>query len=75
MRKILFHPDAENEWISAVDYYKACDGGLADLFVDETLKAILNVVDFPCGMAKIRGKYTPRLGQPLSIRRSLSDRR
>lgn len=45
--KFVFHPDAEDEFFAAIEYYESVEAGLGRDFSLEVLKTIQNVVDFP----------------------------
>ncbi len=54
--KYFFHPDAEKELNSAVDYYEECKAGLGLQFLKEVLKAIQMILEFPTAWQKIDGE-------------------
>jgi len=45
--KIVFHPDAEAEFLAAVDYYEDCKPGLGIDFALEVNSIIANILNFP----------------------------
>ncbi len=45
--KYGFHPEAEEEFLSAVDYYESCELGLGYDFAIEVHSAIEYIVSFP----------------------------
>ncbi len=42
-----FHPEAESEFLEAIDYYENCESGLGYDFSVEVLATIQNVVSSP----------------------------
>lgn len=42
-----FHPDAEAEFLAAIDYYEKCEPGLGLDFSIEVHSTIQNIVDYP----------------------------
>jgi len=42
-----FHPDAEKEFLEAIDYYESCQPGLGEDFYSEVNAAIQRILDFP----------------------------
>lgn len=42
-----FHPEAEMEFIEAIDYYESCQQGLGEDFYFEVHTAIQRIIDFP----------------------------
>lgn len=59
-----FHPDAEQEFLQAIDYYEECKPGLGEEFSLEILAAINRILSHP-------GAW-PEAGQ--DIRRCLANR-
>lgn len=59
-----FHPDAEDELNSAVNYYEDCRPGLGFEFADEVYLAIERIISYPQAWQSIDGE----------IRRSLVNR-
>ncbi len=47
MTGLDFHPEAEEEFVAAVDYYESCESGLGSSFAGEVLAAIENILAFP----------------------------
>lgn len=45
----LFHPEAEEEFLAAIDYYEDREVGLGYDFSAEVLAAIQNIVNYPDG--------------------------
>ncbi|MDO8890460.1 MAG: type II toxin-antitoxin system RelE/ParE family toxin [Sulfurimicrobium sp.] len=45
--KFVFHPEAEDEFFAAIEYYESVETGLGSDFSLEVLKTIQNAVDFP----------------------------
>ena len=45
--KYLFHPEAERELLSAVDYYENCEQGLGYDFTLEVSLTIQNILQYP----------------------------
>lgn len=43
-----FHPDAETEFIEAIEYYEQCETGLGHDFSIEIFSSIQNIVAYPC---------------------------
>lgn len=48
-----FHPEAEEEFFSAIEYYEKCEPGLGRKFSVEVMTAIGNAVDFPLAWSAI----------------------
>ena len=44
---LSFHPEAESEFLEAIDYYENCESGLGYDFSAEVLATIQNVVSSP----------------------------
>lgn len=42
-----FHPEADDEFIHAVEYYENCDSGLGIDFSQEVYDAIQNIIGYP----------------------------
>ena len=42
-----FHPDAENEFIQAIDYYEGCEGGLGYDFALEVYASMARIIAHP----------------------------
>ena len=42
-----FHPQAEEEFANAIDYYESCENGLGLDFADVVLNTIENILAFP----------------------------
>ncbi len=42
-----FHPEAETEFLNAIDYYEACEVGLGYDFSIEVYSTIENILSFP----------------------------
>ena len=47
MKSCIFHPDAEQEFEEAVDYYESKRTGLGLEFKDEVQEAVLRIQQFP----------------------------
>ena len=47
MSRLLFHPDAEAEFVAAISYYEECDPGLGLDFAREVQQALRRVGDYP----------------------------
>jgi len=45
--KYVFHPEAEVEFIAAIDYYEDCEPGLGYDFVIEVHSTLENILSFP----------------------------
>jgi len=45
--KYAFHPEAESEFLDAIDYYEACELGLGYDFAMEVHSTIENILSFP----------------------------
>lgn len=45
--KFIFHPEAEDEFFAAIEYYESVEAGLGSDFSLEVLKTIQNVVEYP----------------------------
>ena len=45
----LFHPEAEEEFLAAIDYYEDREVGLGYDFSAEVFAAIQNIVNYPDG--------------------------
>ena len=45
--KYLFHPEAEQEFLYAIDYYENCEKGLGYDFVLEVYSTIQNILRYP----------------------------
>lgn len=45
--KFSFHPDAEAEFLDAINYYEGCEQGLGHDFAIEVHSAIENILSFP----------------------------
>ena len=45
--KYAFHPEAESEFLDAIDYYEACELGLCYDFAMEVHSTIENILSFP----------------------------
>ena len=45
--KYVFHPEAEVEFVSAIDYYEDCEPGLGYDFAIEVNSTLENVLSFP----------------------------
>jgi len=45
--KYSFHPDAEEEFLQATEYYEACTGGLGYDFALEVFMTIQNILQYP----------------------------
>ncbi len=43
----LFHPEAEEEFNEAIEYYEGCELGLGYDFSIEVLAAIQNIINYP----------------------------
>jgi hypothetical protein len=44
---LLFHPEVEEEFLAAIDYYETCQHGLGEDFYFEVHTAIQRIIDFP----------------------------
>ena len=42
-----FHPEAETEFVEAVEYYESCQSGLGEDFSFQILATIRNITAFP----------------------------
>ncbi len=45
--KYVFHPEAEAEFLAAIDYYEGCEPGLGYDFSIEVHSTIANILSFP----------------------------
>jgi len=45
--KFYFHPDAEEEFDKAVDYYERCQPGLGLEFEEEVYATIVRIIQYP----------------------------
>ena len=45
--RLSFHPEAEDEFFRAVEYYEACEPGLGQAFSAEVTSGILRIHDYP----------------------------
>ena len=45
--KFFFHPEAEEEFNKAIDYYEECAVGLGNDFALEVYSTIRNIIDYP----------------------------
>ena len=45
--KYVFHPEAEVEFVAAIDYYEDCEPGLGYDFAIEVNSTLENVLSFP----------------------------
>ncbi|MEN6317691.1 MAG: type II toxin-antitoxin system RelE/ParE family toxin [Syntrophaceae bacterium] len=45
--KYVFHPDAEDELVAAIDYYEDCELGLGYDFAIEVHSTIENILSYP----------------------------
>jgi len=45
--KYVFHPEAEEELVAAIDYYEDCEPGLGYDFAIEVHSTIENILSFP----------------------------
>ena len=45
--KYVFHPEAEAEFLAAIDYYEGCEPGLGYDFSIEVHSTIENILSFP----------------------------
>ena len=48
----LFHPEAEEEFNIAIDYYEKCKAGLGLEFANEVYKTIQRILNFPAAWQK-----------------------
>ena len=53
---VLFHPDAESELNTAIDYYEAVENGLGFDFSLEIVSTIGRIIDFPKAWLVIEGE-------------------
>jgi len=44
---VVFHPEAEAEFLEAIDYYESCEPGLGHDFAIEVHSAIARIESFP----------------------------
>ncbi len=42
-----FHPEAEAEFVAAIDYYESCEPGLGQDFAVEVYSTIQHILSFP----------------------------
>jgi plasmid stabilization system protein ParE len=45
--RFIFHPEAEDEFDEAIDYYEQCETGLGEDFGFEVYAAIQNILSYP----------------------------
>jgi len=45
--KYFFHPEAESEFLAAIDYYETCEPGLGYDFAADVYSTIENILSFP----------------------------
>ena len=45
--KFIFHPEAEDEFFDAIEYYEAVDVGLGYDFSMEVLATVRNITEYP----------------------------
>jgi len=53
-----FHPEAETEFLEAIDYYEDCERGLGYDFLIEVLATIQNIVNYPTAWPTINFQRT-----------------
>lgn len=51
-----FHPEAETEFLAAIDYYEECDPGLGGDFAGEVYATVANIVAHPQAWPVLRGE-------------------
>jgi hypothetical protein len=51
----FFHPEAEDEFFAASQYYEGCEKGLGADFMIEVYSAIQNVMDYPAAWTILDG--------------------
>jgi plasmid stabilization system protein ParE len=54
--RYVFHPEAQSELQSAVDYYEECREGLGDEFALEVNSAIQRILAFPQAWTRLSGQ-------------------
>ncbi|MFZ2445296.1 MAG: type II toxin-antitoxin system RelE/ParE family toxin [Syntrophobacteraceae bacterium] len=52
----LFHPEAKEEFLSAIDYYEGCRPGLGYDFAAEVRSTIENILSFPKAWPVLEGE-------------------
>jgi hypothetical protein len=50
-----FHPEAEAEFLAAIDYYQAADPGLGADFAAEVHETVQNILAYPAAWPVLRG--------------------
>lgn len=55
--KYIFHPEAEEEFFAAIDYYEKCQTGLGFDFSIEVHSAIENILSFPKVWPILEGNF------------------
>lgn len=68
-----FHPEAEIEFVKAVEYYENCERGLGEDFALEVYSTIEHILTHPVAWPVI-GRYSPMPDQPVPVRRALQRR-
>ena len=48
--KFLFHPEAENEFHEAIEYYEQCETGLGQDFAIQVYSTIKNITRYPMAL-------------------------
>ncbi len=51
--KVFFHPEAEEEFYEAIEYYETCKQGLGLDFAKEIYSTIERIVNFPRAWSKL----------------------
>jgi hypothetical protein len=51
--KYFFHPEANEEFLEAINYYNECESGLGFIFMDEVEAAIDRIIKFPKTWTKL----------------------
>ena len=54
--RVIFHPEAVEELLAAVDHYEVCDPGLGSDFALETDAAIRRIVQHPSAWSPLEGE-------------------
>ena len=53
--KAVFHPEAQEEFLAAIDYYEGCSPGLGIDFAAEVRSTIESIINFPNAWPALEG--------------------
>ena len=73
--KFIFHPEAEDEFFDAIEYYEAVDVGLGYDFSMEVLATVRNITEYPLAWPILIEDVRRCLTNRLPIRRDIQYRR